>query len=267
MSNADPVADVEQAADAALAELTRLQEELVDRETRLQGLREACEQRDGVIAQLSKNVETLQRAADERAQVIAKLDDALKRARQVATESRPAVDVDAVRAQLEERLREIDRVTRERDALALRTETAARALEDERLRAMIAAEQREAELLEARREAELLRARVQSLSDTLVSRGEIIAALQAACDERLALIQRLSRDLESQQAVLEQSHAGGASADEGVDWRAIAQERESALASLSAEAEHRAVLLAEVTAALQDRTREVEDLRRRRART
>lgn len=255
MSNADPVTDVEQAADAAVVELARLQAELADRETRLQQLRDTCEERQQVIERLSKDVAVFQKAADDRAQVIAKLDAALQRARQGPVESRPAVDLDAVRGQLEERLREIDRVTRERDTLALSAETAARALEDERLRALFAGQQREAELLQSHREVETLRARVQSLSDTLTSRGEIIAHLQHACDERLAVIQRLSADL------------GESRADDGVDWRAIAQERESALASLSAEAERRAVLLAEVTAALQDRSCEIEDLRKRRGRT
>jgi hypothetical protein len=53
-------------------------------------------------------------------------------------------------------------------------------------------------------------------------------------------------------------------ARDGTNWRNIAEQRQTALEGLSKEAERRAVLLAEVTAALQDRTREVEELRRRR---
>jgi DNA repair exonuclease SbcCD ATPase subunit len=243
MKGADPAGVVEQAAEAALTEIARLREDLVDRETRLEQLREVCEQR---------------------AQVITKLDDALKRARQNAAEARPPVDVAAIRAQLEGGLREIDRARRERDELALAAETARRELEDERLRTLIGAQQREAELLQARRDAESMRARVESLNGTLTARTVIIAELQQACEERLALIERLSHELEAHVVAKPQPVTAP---DDGVDWRRIAEERDAALTALSAEAEQRAVLLAEVTAALQDRTLEIEDLRKRRGRT
>jgi capsule polysaccharide export protein KpsE/RkpR len=105
-------------------------------------------------------------------------------------------------------------------------------------------------------------ARLTRLRATCAERLQIIETLQEACDERLALIERLSREIKR----LHGTGNAEAAAD-GVDWQAVALEREAALERLSAEAERRSVLLADLTAALHDRTEELDHLRRSRPRT
>jgi chromosome segregation ATPase len=153
---------------------------------------------------------------------------------------------------------------------------------DERL---AAAEVAARALRAAQLEAEALRSHVDVLDTTLAARARLIEELQSACDERLAAVENLSQEVDSLRLIAEERrqlleandaayrardvrHAtqAGAAADDGVDWRALADERERALQALGAEAERRVVLLAEVTAALEGRTREVEDLRQRLAR-
>jgi septal ring factor EnvC (AmiA/AmiB activator) len=123
----------------------------------------------------------------------------------------------------------------------------------ERLRAQIS------ELPALREQVADLNERMTKLRTACSERQDVIDTLQAACDERLALINRLHGQLAA-------SDTSATAVDE-VDWRAVALERGAALERLSAEAERRAVLLAEVTAALHERTEEVGELRRARART
>jgi hypothetical protein len=99
---------------------------------------------------------------------------------------------------------------------------------------------------------------LERLRNVCDERQSVIDTLQRACDERLELIERLSAQAEAARAEF-------AAANDGVDWRAVAMEREAALERVSVEAERRSALLADLTAALHDRTQEVEDLRRARA--
>lgn len=108
--------------------------------------------------------------------------------------------------------------------------------------------------------------RLARLRETCAERQQLIDRLDRACTERLALIERLTAEIE----ILRSGHPTPLPVPEpanGVDWQGIAREREAALARISAEAERRSVLLAELTAALHDRTEEVDQLRRSRTRT
>jgi vacuolar-type H+-ATPase subunit I/STV1 len=113
---------------------------------------------------------------------------------------------------------------------------------------------------------------VEQLTAICGERQDVIDTLQAASEERLALIERLTQEAERLRREIERvtaetavAHVTGES--DGVDWQAIAIERGNALEVVSVEAERRARLLAELTAALQARTEEVEELRRDRARS
>ena len=221
----DPIYELRRVAEASLRDLEMVQDELADNER--------------VIAEHAARIEMLQAAADERAEVIAVLDRAVKEAHEFALDSVANVHYQEVRAERDELL------ARVRNA-----EAAVQALADERA----ARETLEERLSQSRQETQALRAELQPLYKELDARAAVIAELKGACDERLAVIERMTAE------------RNAVPPSDGVDWRALAEERAAALDTLSREAEKRSVLLAEVTAALQDRTREVEDARSRRGR-
>jgi hypothetical protein len=101
--------------------------------------------------------------------------------------------------------------------------------------------------------------RLNNLRAACRERQQTIDDLQQACDERLALIHRLNAEID----LLRAGNSITAPAD-GVDWKELALQREAALERLSAEAERRSVLLAELTAALHERNEEVGKLQRTR---
>lgn len=113
-------------------------------------------------------------------------------------------------------------------------------------------------------------ARVARLRATCAERQKVIDTLREACDERLALIEQLSKEVDALRAAQPPATSTAPSPPptaHGIDWHAVALEREAAFERLSAEAERRSVLLAELTAALHDRTEEADQLRRSRTRT
>lgn len=215
----DPIHELRRIAEASLRDLEMLQDELADNQR--------------VIAEHATRLEMLQTAADERAEVIAVLDRAVKEAHEFALDSVANVHFQEVRA--------------ERDELLQRAAHAEAEL-------LAGREQLEEALSQSRQETQAVRAELQTLYEVLDARATVIAELKRACDERLAVIERMTAEREVAPPI------------DGVDWRALAEERAVALDTLSREAEKRSVLLAQVTAALQDRTREVEDARGRRGR-
>jgi chromosome segregation ATPase len=236
-------AALERAADATAEEILVLQAEVAARESEVERLQEICDDRQRVIEELGEHAATYRHAAEDRAGLVAALD----------------LDVQRLRGDLE-------RAERERtDALAA-AETAALALDDERQRARLRSGEHDAELRAAHREAQMLRARIDALEDALGARAALIEELQGACDERLGVIGSLTEEInalrlvaEERRLLLETNEAryteraaakAAEPAHDGVDWRTVAQERERALQDVSAEAERRAVLLTEVTAAL-----------------
>jgi DNA repair exonuclease SbcCD ATPase subunit len=126
----------------------------------------------------------------------------------------------------------------------------------------LAAEGALAEIATLREQLSDREERLARLRETCAERQQLIERLNEACTQRLALIERLTNEIET----LRDAHPMPA-ATNGVDWQSIAREREATLARVSAEAERRSVLLAELTAALRDRTEEVDQLRRSRTRT
>ena len=224
------------------------------------------------LAQREALLREAQRVAGEVASRVPVLDEALEaRARLIAE----------LQATCDERLALIEAAESARgDALAA-AESAQRALEAERASARFELAQRDAQLREAERVAAEVGGRVPVLSEALEQRARLIEQLQATCDERLAAMETLAEETAMLRLVAEerallieaneakyraleaQAAALGAGPQDHVDWRRIAEERERALRELAAEAERRSVLLADVTAALEGRTREVEDLRRR----
>jgi DNA repair exonuclease SbcCD ATPase subunit len=239
---AQAAAAIRRAADGAADELAFLHAGLCAREAELQRLQEVCEDRQRVIDALTEHAATYRRAAEERAGLLAALD----------------VDLGRLRDDLE-------RVSGEHRAALAAAQEATRALDEERLQIRFTAQEREAELRAAHRDAEALRTRADGLESALVARANLIAQLHTACDERLAVIERLSAEVNGLRRVA--GERGLRLDANDVDWRALAEERERALRQLAAEAERRSVLLAEVTVALEGRGREVEDLRKRLART
>ncbi|HWT07292.1 MAG TPA: hypothetical protein VN224_16115 [Xanthomonadales bacterium] len=254
---AQAAAAIERAVDGATEQITVLQAQIAARDAELERLRDVADDRQRVIDELSGHVSTYRRAAEERAALVASLDFELQRLRD-----------DLLGAE-----------HRRNDAVAA-AETAVHALDEERQRTRLTSGNRDAELREAQRVTESLRARVVVFEEALTARAAVIEELHSACEERLATIDRLSDELaairlvaEERLVVLETNEAqyraqetlrnGLAQADDGIDWRGIAQERERALQEVAAEAERRSVLLAEVTSALEGRTREAEDLRKR----
>ena len=287
-------AALERAADRATEELAVLQSEIAARDEEIGRLLEACEDRQNVIAEIGEQAAAYRRAAEGRAAQVAALEFDLERVR-----------------------RDLERSERERNDALAAAELATHALDDERRRATLAAHEHDATLRDAQRETESQRARAEMLEGALNARASLIDELQAACDARMADVERLTREVDALRLVAEERRllldANEAAVrarladverltreidelrlvaderrllldandaayrareaqyaahtcpalDEGTDWRAIAAERERALTEINAEAERRAVLLAEVTAALDGRVREVEDLRKR----
>jgi chromosome segregation ATPase len=235
--------------------------EVAARDAARERLQEVCDERDRLIQELSERCTGYRRAAEERAGMAAALQEDVQHAR-----------------------RELERIAHERDRTLAAAETSALAFEEERQRVRLLCGQHDAALQDALRAGESLRERVAVLEDGLSARAGTIGELQAACDERLALIGRLSAEVELLRNVAEErllllesnlalirsaepAAAAGSGADDAVDWRAVADERKRALDAVHAEAERRAVLLADVTAALEGRTRENEELRGRLTRT
>jgi len=241
---------LERAADGVADELAFLQAAVRARDAEIERLQEVCDDRQLVIDDLTAHSATYRDAAEQRAALLAALDVELNRMRG-----------------------ELERAVAERSAALATAEAAARTLDEERLRARFDASERDSGLRAAHRDAEALRARNAVLEEALAIRAELIEQLQTACDERLTVMERLSteinqlhRNAEARELQLETVAAGGSSraqVPDDTDWRGIAEERERSLREVSAEAERRSVLLAEVTAALEGRTQEVEDLRRR----
>ncbi len=255
---AEAAAAIERAADGATEQIGVLRAEVAARDAELARLQTIADDRQRVIDELSGHVSTFRRAAEERAALVASLDFELQRLRE-----------DLLRAE------------RASNAAVAAAETAVSALDEERQRTRLATGQRDADLRAAQRETESLRARVDVYEHALAARADLIEELNSACEERLKMIEQLSVEIGSLRLVAEERlillegneakyraretlRDGVAGADDdGVDWRSIAHERERALQDVAAEAERRSVLLAEVTSALEGRTREVEDLRKR----
>jgi chromosome segregation ATPase len=224
------------------------------------------------LGQRDAQLREAERVADEVSSRLPVLNDAL--------EARARL-IEELQATCDERLALIEKADRARSDAQTAAESAQRALEAERARARFELGQRDAELREAERVAAEVGARVPVLSEALDQRARLIEQLQATCDERLAAMERLAEESAMLRVVAEerallietneakyqareaQLAAVSAAPADGIDWRAIAEERERALQELAGEAERRAVLLADVTAALEGRTREVEDLRKR----
>jgi chromosome segregation ATPase len=179
---------VDPAAEALAAELAWAASgaalEIESLRARVATLQRACDERGDVIAELQSHLEILRRAAADRADVIVMLDEALAREREQSSDARA-------------------RLAAERDGALQSLEAALRARHENEAR-----------------ELESLRARLRGLQDTALTRGELIVELQRTCEERMALIERLS-----------------------------------------AEAERRSVLLADMTAAFEASVRELESLR------
>jgi hypothetical protein len=254
---AEAAVAIERAANGATEQISVLHAQVAAREAELERLRDVCNDRQRVIDELSGHVSTYRRAAEERAALVASLDFELQRVRDDL--------LDAERA---------------RNNAVAKSEGAVHTLDEERQRTRLASGIRDAELRESQRVTESLRSRITMFEEALSARSAVIDELQSACQERLVMIERLSEELgamrliaEERLLLLETNEAqfraretlreSIAGADDGVDWRGIAQERERALGEVAAEAERRSVLLAEVTAALEGRTREAEDLRKR----
>jgi chromosome segregation ATPase len=250
-------AAIERAASGASEQIAVLQAQITARDAELERLRDVCNDRQRVIDELSGHVSTYRRAAEERAVLVASLDFELGRVREDL--------LDAERAR--------------NDAVA-KAEGAVHAVDEERQRTRLTSGVRDAELRESQRVTASMRSRITMFEDALTARAAVIDELQTACEERLATIEQLSDELaairliaEERLLVLETNEAryrarealreSAGEPDDGVDWRGIAQERERALGEVAAEAERRSVLLAEVTAALEGRTREAEELRKR----
>jgi DNA repair exonuclease SbcCD ATPase subunit len=231
--------------------------EVAARDAARERLQEVCDERDRLIQELNERCSDLRRAAEERAGMAATLQEEVQRLR-----------------------REVDRIERERSRTATSSEAAALAFEEERQRVRLLCGEHDAALRDALRSVETLRARIAILEEAVTGRAGVIVELQAACDERLALIGRLSDEIEALRNIAEERRLLLESNDatrrvwqapddrpEGTDgttdWRAVAGERKRALDAITAEAERRAVLLADVTAALEGRTRENEELRGR----
>ena len=248
---------IERAADGASEQIAVLQAQVAARDVELERLHDVCDDRQRVIDELSGHVSTYRRAAEERAALVASLDFEVQRLRN-----------DLLAAE------------RARNEAIVKAETAESVLDEERQRTRLTSGRRDADVRAAQREAELLRARVDMFENALAARASVIDELHAACAERLEMIEKLSEEsaslrivAEERLSVLESNEAryrvqetlrdAGAAADDGVDWRAVAEERERALQDVANEAERRSVLLAEVTSALEGRTREAEDLRKR----
>ena len=234
-------------------------------------LQEQLADRDHTLLESTNRLDLLQRAADERAQVIMVLDKALNDERRVTAESVPKTHYDELLAEASSLREYLDCATREREALAVEKSVLAKDFEDERPRLARVAQQQEAERTRKHnREIQVLEAKIQPLYDALEARSAVIAELKQACDDRLAIVENLTTEIAELRARenLPSAPAMPLATDVivrgGPDWRAVAEQRQAALEGLSKEAERRAVLLAEVTAALQDRTREVEEFRRRR---
>ncbi len=255
----EAAAAIERAADGATEQIGVLRAEVAARDAELARLQSIADDRQRVIDELSGNLSTFRRAAEERAALVASLDFELQRLRE-----------DLVRAD-----------GARNDAVAM-AETAVHALDEERQRTRLAAGQRDAELRAAQRETKAMQTRIAVFEHALTARAAVIEELSAACEERLQMIEQLSVEIgslrlvaEERLIVLESNEAkyraretlrdsvAGADDEDGVDWRTVAQERERALQDVAAEAERRSVLLAEVTSALEGRTREIEDLRKR----
>ena len=252
-------AAIERAADGATEQIGVLHAEVAARDAELARLQGIADDRQRVIDELSGNLSTFRRAAEERAALVASLDFELQRLRE-----------------------ELVRAERARNDAVAAAETAVNALDEERLRARLAAGQRDAELHAAQRETESMRTRIDVFEHALTARAALIEELSSACEERLRMIEQLSVEIESLRLVAEErlivlesneakyraretlrDSIAGTDDGDGVDWRSVAQERERALQDVASEAERRSVLLAEVTSALEGRTREIEDLRKR----
>jgi len=280
-------AELEWAASGAAREIDALRQ-------RVDALQRTCDERNAVIADLRAGMEQLREIADERASAITTLDAALTAAqvslaaavaergaehervlvlrREYEAELGAARRHGAVlRSRLEQgendlRLRavadELQRVCDERLALIeqISGETdALRALAQERAELLAAGDARVAtlrrtrdeELSLARREAELLRD--QLAQNTHERSAEAVAQeLLRVCEERLALIEQLTVEIGALRSVA-QERAALLAANEAA-FRA----RE---AELIAEGERRTALLADLTAAFEDKVREIEALR------
>jgi chromosome segregation ATPase len=247
---ADAAAALDRAADGATEELAVLRADVAARDAEVERLQEICDDRQRVIEELGEHASTYRRAAEDRAGLVAALDFDLQRLRE-----------------------DLERAERERNDALAAAEAATLALDEERQRARLLTGERDAELRAAHRDAQLLRARLDGLENALTARASLIEELQAACDDRLGVMESLTEEInalrliaEERRLLLETNEAryrerAAATAAEpprdGVDWRVVAQERERVLQDVSAEAERRAVLLAEVTAALEERSREM----------
>jgi chromosome segregation ATPase len=252
-------AAIQRAADGATEEIAILRGDLAGRDAEISRLQEVADERRRVIDELTEYAAAYRRAAEARGGLLASLDFETKQLR---------VD--------------LQRGVDERNAAIAAAEATTQTLDEERHRALIELQERDAQIRSAHRDAEAARARLEILENAVAVRGKLIDELQAACEERLEVIERLSDEVASLRTVAEEralllasneaeyraretklAASGRTTAPTDSEWRELAEERERALQELGAEAERRSVLLAEVTAALEGRTREVEDLRKR----
>jgi len=252
-------AAIRRAADGATEEIAVLRGDIAARDAEIDRLQEVADERRRVIDELNEYAAAYRRAAEARGGLLASLDFETK---QLRVDLQQAVD--------------------ERNAAITAAEATTQTLDEERHRALIELQERDAQIRSAHRDAEAARARLDILEDAVAVRGKLIDQLQATCEERLEVIERLSEEVASLRTIAEEralllasneaeyraretklAASGGTLAPTDSEWRELADERERALQELAAEAERRSVLLAEVTAALEGRTREVEDLRKR----
>jgi chromosome segregation ATPase len=255
---AQAAAAIARAVDAAAEQIAILSADVAARDGQIEQLQEICDDRQRVIVEVGEHAQTYRRAAEERAGLVAALD----------------FEVGRLRADLA-------RLELERDQAVSAAAAAVLALDEERDRTRMVRAQNAADLRAAQRDAESVRARAGVLEEALAARSRLIDELQSACEERLALVDGLGAEVTSLRAVAEerlllieanesryrareaQLAAAGETRADGVDWRAIAEERASALQDVTVEAERRAVLLAELTSALEGKTHEIDDLRKR----
>lgn len=202
--------------------------EVAARDAARERLQEVCDERDRLIQELDEHCAAYRRAAEERAGLAATANEEVQRLRH-----------------------DLERIERERDRHAAEAEIAAHALEEERQRFRLQRGEHEAALRDALRASESLRARIGVFEEALTGRTHVIDELQTACEQRLALIQRLSDEVESLQKLAEErrvllerirTQKPEPASGDATDWRAVA---------------------AELTAALEGRTRENEELRGR----
>jgi hypothetical protein len=247
-------AELEWAARGAAAEIEELRQRVAD-------LQRACDDRGGVIADLRSALEGARDVANQRAEAVAALEAALTaaRARAESAEAERTAHDERLAILRREAIAEVAAARADADLLRARegeSVIASRAVIDELQRVcderMALIERLTGETDAVRRDAEAMRrnmdlARARQGEELLAARA-LSNELQQACDERLALIEQLTAEIH-----LLRERVARAEADAAAQ-RATTQQ-------LTLDSERRTVLLADLTAAFEDKVREVEHLR------